>query len=158
MSPPSPGSHCFKRSCFAMNSELSSKIIYDIFHLKQMSAWHMFTQERADHFEFPQGQSPLISLLKSNLQHCEFCRWQPDETAVGLSPEGLDTPSQASPGPKDLYLGCSQSLICCPLNGMHSVTQPIYTLKLPEQRDGLPVLLLMALFPTQQRKMAKNIK
>lgn len=121
-------------------------------------AWHMFTQEHADHSKFPQGENLLISLLRSNPQHFEFCRWQPDETAVDLSPEGLDTPSQASPARKNLYLGCPQGLICCPLNGMHSVTQPIHTLKLPVQWGGPPVLLLMALFPTQQRKMAKNIK
>lgn len=40
---PSPGNRCYKCLHFAMNSELSSKIIHGISHLALMSAWHMFT-------------------------------------------------------------------------------------------------------------------
>lgn len=116
-----------------MSSELSSKIIHGISHLALMSAWHMFTQEPAEHSELLQGGNQLISLLMSNLQHCEFCRWQPDETAAGPSPAGLDAPPHISPDPITFTWGAPrriwvpQGLICSPLREMHSVRLPTWS-------------------------------
>lgn len=58
--------------------------------------------EPGDHSELLQEENQLISLLRSNLQQCEFCRWQPDETDADLSPLGLDAAPQASLGPGHL--------------------------------------------------------
>jgi len=65
----------------------------------------------------------------SKLQQCEFCRWQPDETAANPSPAGLDAAPQASLGPD--HLGQSKKDPNLPRLSLQSVTQPTYSLKLP---------------------------
>lgn len=93
-------------------------------------------REPEEHSELLQGENQLISLLMSNLQPCEFCRWQPDETAADLSPAGLDAAPQASLGPD--HLGQPKEDPNLPRLSLQSVTQPTYCLKLPGEWEDAP--------------------